>query len=145
LFRDAEVDVGLELFDLGVPASADYSWLGVLVEPGLVGIACFGPTPATDGTYDLYWIAVDARVQGLGAGRALLAAVERELGVRGARLLVAETSGRDDYMTTRRFYERCGYETKAVIADFYAPGDSRVVMVKRLAPRAQLAMPGSAL
>jgi hypothetical protein len=47
-------------------------------------------------------------------------------------LLVVETSSRDDYASTRKFYEVHGMTEAARLADFYAPGDARVVYVKRL-------------
>jgi ribosomal protein S18 acetylase RimI-like enzyme len=62
----------------------------------------------------------------------LLDEVERRLRQREARLLVVETSSRDDYNSTRRFYEGHGMTEAARLADFYAPGDARVVYVKRL-------------
>ena len=41
------------------PASSDYFFLGAFTpEEELAGFACYGPTPGTDRTYDLYWIAV---------------------------------------------------------------------------------------
>ena len=44
------------------------------------------------------------------------------------RLIVVETSSRDDYDKTRRFYENTmGYETAAHMRDFYKPGDDKVV------------------
>jgi len=38
-----------------------------MVEGKLGGYICYGPTPMTDGTYDLYWIASDPRVRGQGS------------------------------------------------------------------------------
>jgi ribosomal protein S18 acetylase RimI-like enzyme len=110
----------------------DYTWLGIEIAESLIGIACYGPTPGADRTFDLYWIATDAASQGQGAGRRLLEGVESALRQRGARLIVAETSGREDYASTRAFYERCGYDTRATVRAFYAPGDDRVILVKRL-------------
>ncbi|MGH7286410.1 MAG: hypothetical protein ACREI8_00100, partial [Myxococcota bacterium] len=46
-----------------------------------------------------------------------------------------ETSGRRDYEPTRAFYERAGYVAEARLADFYAPGDDKIVYVKALATR----------
>jgi hypothetical protein len=47
-------------------------------------------------------------------------------------LLVVETSSRDDYASTRHFYEVHGMSEAARLTDFYAAGDARVVYVKRL-------------
>ena len=170
VFRDEEVEVALELFDLvyggrgsvegGADApEPDYTFVGVFTDAGLlVGYACYGPTPATDRTYDLYWIAVDPAAQGSGAGTRLLAEVERRLCNARGRMLVVETSSRDEYDATRGFYAARGYEEAARVGHFYAPGDDRVIYTKRLsaagsrvpasgtaesaAPRAESVVPG---
>jgi ribosomal protein S18 acetylase RimI-like enzyme len=150
VFRDEEVDVAIELFDevygspLGVdrvsnytPANSDYFFLGAFTpEEELAGFACYGPTPGTDRTYDLYWIAVHPSAQGTGSGTILLNEVERRLKGQNARLLVVETSSRSDYKNTRGFYVRRGYVESARACDFYAPADDRITFTKRLQSRA---------
>ena len=117
-------------------AVSDYEFVGAFDEQEhLLGYACFGLTPATEGTYDLYWLAVDPAAQGRGAGRALVRWVERELEGRGARLLVVETSSRPDYEHTRAFYARGGYAEAARVRDFYAPADDRIILTTRLTTR----------
>jgi ribosomal protein S18 acetylase RimI-like enzyme len=138
VFADDEVAVAMELFDATshsgerADEDADYQFLGAFAGDALVGYACFGATPATDRTWDLYWIAVHPRAQGMGAGRALLASVERLLAARDARLLVVETSSRADYAAARRFYLHHGYTLAGQVRDFYAPGDDRMLFTKRL-------------
>lgn len=148
-FSTAEVGVALELFDgavgdargaAGVTTAAhasvpDYELLGAWDGHELLAYACYGPTPGTDRTWDLYWIAADAAHRGAGVGGRLLDGVETALARRGARLLVAETSSRADYEGTRRFYRRHGYDEAARVRDFYAPADDRIVYVKRLDAR----------
>ena len=115
----------------------DYLFLGAFTpEEVLVGYACWGPTPATDRTWDLYWIAVDTALQGAGIGTILLEEVERRLGGQHARMLIVETSSRSDYAATRGFYERRGYNETARVRDFYAPGDDRIIFLKRFHPLA---------
>jgi ribosomal protein S18 acetylase RimI-like enzyme len=134
LFREDEIAVALEVFDEAVregPSENPYFVLGADTEGRLAGWICWGPTPCTLGTYDLYWMAVDPEAQGNGIGTALLAEMERRLeGL--ARLIVIETAGREDYNGTRAFYEAQGYRPVSVIPDFYAPGDDQVVFVKRV-------------
>ncbi len=139
-FNAEEVDVALSLFDLEMqhtagPALPDYEFVGAFADGQLVGYACFGATPATEGTYDLYWLAVDPAAQGRGVGRTLVRAVEAKLRARGARLLVIETSSRPDYEGTRRFYARSGYTEAARVRDFYAPADDRILLTTRLTTR----------
>ncbi|MEP7064557.1 MAG: GNAT family N-acetyltransferase, partial [Gemmatimonadota bacterium] len=137
VFAPAEIDVAMELFDDGMRSSESYELIGVVDEQGtLQGYACWGPTPGTDGGYDLYWIAVDPRAQGGGYGSALMRAVEELLRERGARLLVIETSSREAYSQTRSFYERGGYMERARVRGFYAVDDDRVIFSKMLAVRA---------
>jgi ribosomal protein S18 acetylase RimI-like enzyme len=127
VFRDDEIDVAIELLDEGAPS---YEFVGLFDDDTLVGYACYGATPGTDRTWDLYWIAVHPDVQGSGAGSRLLQEVEHRL--RGQRLLLVETSSRTDYAATRSFYERRGYAATTVNEDYYAAGDDRVVYAKRL-------------
>jgi len=153
LFREEEIDVALELFDSSVaetsgaqdanaahtitpPASSDYAFLGAFTpEDELAGFACYGPTPATDRTYDLYWIAVDREKQRTGSGTILLNEVERRLKGLNARMVVAETSSRSDYEAARGFYLRHGFVQAAKARDFYAPADDRITFTKRLQGR----------
>jgi GNAT superfamily N-acetyltransferase len=131
LFREDEIAVALEVFDEAVRGGAGntYSVLGADVDGRLAGWICWGPTPCTLGTYDLYWMAVGPELQGTGVGTALLLEMERRL-LGLARLIVIETTGRPDYAATRGFYEARGYSPTATIRDFYAPGDDQVVFVK---------------
>jgi ribosomal protein S18 acetylase RimI-like enzyme len=131
IFRKSETDVALEVFDAAVRGSPDYSALAAEVDGGFVGWICWGPTPCTEGTFDLYWMAVDPAFQGTGIGSALLMEMERRLSGH-ARLIVVETSGRPDYQPTRAFYQARGYRIGAIIPEFYAPGDDQVVYVKWL-------------
>jgi ribosomal protein S18 acetylase RimI-like enzyme len=153
VFNDAEVAVAIELFDSAfgqpggtdhahaafahqTPASSDYFFLGAFTpEEELAGFACYGPTPGTDRTYDLYWIAVHPAAQGTGSGTILLNEVERRLKGLNARMVVVETSSRSDYKNTRGFYIRRGYVEAARARDFYAPADDRITFTKRLQSR----------
>lgn len=132
LFRDDEVPVALEVFDAAVAGSPDYEALGVEADGSLAGWICWGPTPCTLGTWDLYWMAVDPARQGLGLGTVLVEEMERRIAGR-ARLVIVETAGRPDYAATRGFYEARGYRAVRRIPDFYAPGDDQVTYVKYFA------------
>jgi ribosomal protein S18 acetylase RimI-like enzyme len=136
VFSPDEVRVARELLDetavLDVP-TPDYSFLGAFTPDGeLVGFACYGPTPGTDRTYDLYWIAVDPANGRAGIASLLIDEVERRLQGHTARMLVVETSSRSDYLPARRFYARRGYAEAARVAGFYAPDDDRIILTKRI-------------
>ena len=114
------------------PTARPYDFLGAFTpDDELVGYACFGPTPDTDRTFDLYWIAVDPGVQGSGGGTRLLAEVERRLQGQNARMLIVETSSRSEYAPTRHFYMKRGYAEAARVREFYAPLDDRIIFTKR--------------
>ena len=143
VFSPDEIEVALQLFDFTVEDAPgaddakgpDYEFTGAFDGERLLGYACTGPTPATEGTFDLYWLAVDPAVQGRGIGKTLVHEVERQLRDRGARMLLVETSSRPDYSNTRAFYARCGYTEAARIKDFYAPADDRIMLTTRLTTR----------
>lgn len=137
LFRSAEVDVAVELVDncLAKGRASEYYFVFGDRDGATIGYACYGPITVTQGSYDVYWIAVDKRSQGQGLGRRLLAEAEHQVRSAGGRRIYVETSGRPDYLPTRAFYERCGYQVEAVLREFYAPGDDKVVYVKAVPVR----------
>jgi D-alanine-D-alanine ligase len=133
-FRPEEIAVAQEVLDAALceGPKGHYQSYTALAGERAVGWVCIGPTPCTVGTFDLYWIAIDPTSQGRGIGTALIAHAEKIAALRGGRLMVVETSGRASYESARRFYEKVGYEEQARLADFYAPGDDKVVYVKQL-------------
>jgi ribosomal protein S18 acetylase RimI-like enzyme len=97
------------------------------------GYVLFGPTPMTEGVFDLYWIAVDPKRQGQGIGQMLLRFVENEVRRRAGRMLLIETSSKRSYAPTIRFYSGAGYREISRIKDFYRIEDDKVVFCKQLA------------
>jgi ribosomal protein S18 acetylase RimI-like enzyme len=143
-FSAEESAVAVELVDdrLERGEASDYRFVfAELADPAgrrqVVGYSCFGRIPMTRESWDLYWIAVDATIQGLGLGRAVLRESERRIADLGGRRVYVETSSRPQYAPTRAFYERCDYEVAAVLNDFYAPGDGKVIFLKVLAGPAE--------
>lgn len=144
VFREEELGIAAEVFAdgtaalekaraAGAAASGElpYYLLGAELEGRLVGWVCWGATPCTEGTWDLYWLAVDPAAQGHGVGTALVDEMERRLQGK-ARLISVDTSGRADYEPTRRFYEARGYRAVAIVPNFYARGDDQVIYTKEL-------------
>lgn len=132
LFREEEVATAVELLDESVAGDDDYRFVGAFEGHQLIGYACWGPTPGTRGTHDLYWIVVDREHQGRRIGTQLLREVESRLPAPHSRLLVVETSSRTDYAKTRNFYEARGFTRAATIPGYYAPGDDLVIYTKDL-------------
>ncbi len=98
----------------------------------ILGYAYYAPAAMTDRTWYLYWIAVTPRRQGHGIGGKLLEHAEHDIGHRGGRLLLIETSSLEHYGLTRKFYTKHRYKIAAVVGDFYADGDDMMVFGKRL-------------
>ncbi len=98
-----------------------------------VGVAYYAPEPYTQGTWNLYFIAVHPNNQGQGYGARLLHYVEQMLAERGERVLLVETSGLSNFERTRAFYQKQGYEEEARIREFYKAGDDKVIFRKVLA------------
>jgi len=117
---------------LADPQGSGYNVL-VAGDSAVDGYICYGPTPLTEGTWDIYWIAVSPSEKGMGVGSALLSYAEDKIKEAGGRLIVIETSSQAGYERTRRFYQKHAYETIAQITDFYAPGDDKIILQRRLA------------
>lgn len=134
-FTPEEVAVAEELIDAYLEASSSCGYLVFVAEVNSVvtGYVCYGPTPLTKGTWDVYWVAVDPGAQGQGVGKALMAFAEGKIKESRGRLVIVETSGRPDYDKTRRFHRSLGYKVAARIVDFYSPGDDKLILEKRLA------------
>lgn len=133
-FSAAEIELACELaadrLDRGEQSS--YQFLFGEQDGRVVGYTCYGLIPATAGSYDLYWIAVGADRRGRGLGKALLQRTEELIRKNGGLRLYAETSSRAQYAPTQHFYESCGYICEAVLKDFYAVGDSKIIYAKLL-------------
>ena len=114
------------------PNNKDYTILVADRDGTLVGYACFGPTPMTEGTYDLYWIASDPTVRGQGVGASLISGMEADMRRRGARIIRVETSATEAYGPTRGFYASMKYNEEARFRDFYKVGDDLIILAKRL-------------
>lgn len=134
-FRPDEVDIACELVRDRLaqgPASGYEFVVAESAEGRMLGYASFGEIPCTIGAYDLYWIIVDPALQGRGLGKLLVREVESAVRVLRGRLVYIETSSVPLYAPTHTFYERCGYALAARLADFYKPGDDKLVYAKSL-------------
>jgi GNAT superfamily N-acetyltransferase len=132
-FPAAEVDVAMELVDLGL-STDDRGYLFVVAErDGRVdGYACWGLAAMSPAVYDLYWIVVSPDAQGGGIGRSLLGHVEADVRERRGHTLLIETEGSPPYEAARRFYLAAGYAEAGRIGEFYGPSKDKVLYTKRL-------------
>jgi ribosomal protein S18 acetylase RimI-like enzyme len=140
-FTAAEKTVARELIDEAV-AEFGHSHYRVIVafddpaaeKEDAVGYICFGQTPMTKHTFDLYWIVSDPTRRRGGVGRQLLDAMEETLRRQGGRVIRVETSTQDTYGGTIRFYEKTGFELAGRIPEFYHEHDDLLIFYKLLTP-----------
>ncbi len=135
-FTADEAAVALELIDDAIANPASDYWVRIAVFPeavdsGIGGYICYGPTPMTDSTYDLYWIVTHAEARGRGVASALVRAMETDLGSRGATGVRVETSVKESHGAARRLYAALDYPETARFADFYSRGDDLIVYYKQ--------------
>jgi ribosomal protein S18 acetylase RimI-like enzyme len=138
-FTPAEVGIALELIDEWLELGEHSGYLTYVLEARdgdgseVLGYVSFGPTPLTESTFDLYWIAVDKSKHRGGVGKRLLKFTEEEVVRRGGKMLLIETSSQETYGGTIQFYEKTGYKLVGKIPEYYKPGDDKLIFAKRLA------------
>ena len=134
VFYPAERAIALELLEdrLRLGTKSGYEFIFASRGGELIGYCAWGAVPLTLASYDLYWIAVAPHAQGLGIGQRLMELAESAVAHRGGGQLYIETSSRDVYARTRRFYREAGYTRAARLPDFYAPGDHKLVFCKTI-------------
>jgi ribosomal protein S18 acetylase RimI-like enzyme len=135
MFTMPEIEVAMELIDCYLFNKDQKDYLVYVAEEDkkeVVGYVCFGPTPATEGAFDLYWIAVSPDRQQAGIGKTLLQFVEQQVVQKQGRMIIIETSSQKKYKPTQQFYQNNRYTVEARIKDFYKPGDDRLIFIKRL-------------
>ncbi|MBI1238810.1 MAG: GNAT family N-acetyltransferase [Alphaproteobacteria bacterium] len=135
-FSADEVAIAVELAEerIAKGRASGYSFVLADIAGKLAGYACYGPTPGTETTFDLYWIVVDPAHQGSGLGKALLTRVEGAVRAAGGRAVYVDTSSTPAYEATRAFYRNTGFAVLATLPDFYRPGDGKVILAKTLPP-----------
>ena len=133
-FRPVEIEIACEVFDeaaMQKPGCTYRSYVAE-VDEGVAGWICYGATPCTVGTFDVYWIAVDPAQQRHRIGSKLLEVAEVDIRKQKGRMIVIETSGSEKFLPTRNFYIRNGYTLAADVKEFYAPGDDKWIFIKKL-------------
>jgi ribosomal protein S18 acetylase RimI-like enzyme len=134
-FTDAEKQVARDLIHdaLDRPESG-YRCLVALDADGeneiCLGYLCFGQTPMTRHTYDLYWIVVDPAQRRRGVAHRLLVAFEELLRQTGGKIVRVETSTQESYGGTLQFYKREGFAPGGRIPHFYKQNDDLLIFYK---------------
>ncbi len=136
-FRDDEVDVAMELVEDTLSKSAplapdDYHIYVAVENEAMLGYVCFGKTPMTLSTFDLYWIAVSPKAQGKGVGKKLFDFTCKRVAEMSGKLIVIETASQPKYLPAQKFYEKIGCALEARIKNFYSVGDDKLIYTKHL-------------
>jgi GNAT superfamily N-acetyltransferase len=97
-----------------------------------VAFACYGKTPCTADSFDLYWIATHQNRKGTGIGKLLMKKIEEDIKSLGGKNIWIETSSRPLYDPTRMFYLKSGCEIIAELPDFYGQNDNKLIFLKKV-------------
>src|SRR6202049_2025179 len=114
-FTPEEVATALELIDEWLDLGEHSGYLTYVLDARdegnseVLGYVCFGPTPLTESTFDLYWIAVDKSKHRGGVGMRLLKFAEEEIARRAGKMLLVETSSQETYGGATQIYGKGGY------------------------------------
>jgi GNAT superfamily N-acetyltransferase len=133
-FYEDEIPIARELAEETLVRGIEtgYQFLFADFDGVTLGYAAYGHVDGTDGTYDLYWIAVQDSARARGIGKSLLEEVIKEIEKAKGRQLIAETSSLEKYEPTRAFYLKNGFVLQAAIPDFFRLGDSKLFYVYKL-------------
>jgi ribosomal protein S18 acetylase RimI-like enzyme len=129
-FYDSEVEIVLELAQENIEKGEDKSGyiFNIAQENNKpVAFTCYGPIPGTEGSFDLYWIAVHKSYRGKGLGKILMNMVIEDIKKRGGENIWIETASRPLYEPTRQFYISYGCEKIAELPEFYGKNDNKVI------------------
>ena len=136
-FNPEEIDIAVELAEMALNkgcADSGYHFLFLEVDGKTAGYSCFGRIAGTRNSFDLYWIAVHDNFRGKGLGKQLLAETEKIISEMGGGRIYIETSSIEKYTPTQKFYFSAHYTLEALLENFYAPGDGKMIFVKELKP-----------
>jgi ribosomal protein S18 acetylase RimI-like enzyme len=133
-FNPEETEVAVELVAerLTKGDKSGYFFIFAEIDCQAVGYSCFGPILGTECSFDLYWIAVHNDFRGKKIGKALLEKSEGAIRAMNGHRIYVETSSRDQYEPTRKFYIANAYQLEAKLKNFYAPGDSKNIYSKEI-------------
>jgi GNAT superfamily N-acetyltransferase len=133
-FDEMDRVVAEELVDayLADGTESGYHILVAEADARVSGYVCYGPTPLTENTWDVYWIAVAREKHGKGIGTALLTAAESNIKKAKGRMILIETESHTSYEKTQQFYFKRGYTVVCNIPDFYKVGHGKLVYQKLL-------------
>ena len=131
-FREDEILIAVELVKerLVKGLASGYEFLFADYHGKTVAYSCYGLIPCTVHSYDLYWIASHNDFRNMGIGSYMLELTEKEIRRSCGYGIYIETSGKEQYLPTRSFYEKNNYVLKAKLDHFYDKDDDKLIYVK---------------
>jgi len=131
-FREDEVQVARELADEAFHKGKEsgYEFIFAEIDGRAIAYSCFGLIPCSLISFDLYWIATHNAFRGKGIGRLVLKQTEDAIIRLGGKTIYVETSSKEQYISTRVFYEKNSYIQKVRFEDFYDIGDDKCIYIK---------------
>jgi ribosomal protein S18 acetylase RimI-like enzyme len=134
VFNKEEMDLAEELLIEGLKQGEEGYYKFLLAEDknNIKGYICYAKIMGTEGTYEIYWIAVNIESQGTGIGKALMEEAEKKIKLEGGRRVFLATSSRIDYTKAHRLYEKHGFKRVAVLENYYDNGNHQLIYGKSL-------------
>lgn len=123
-FEEVSSEIECALDDLNEHLkNSSGTYLFAEIENRVVGYVSFDSVPCSDSAFEFEWIAVDNGLRGMGIGKKLMEKSFEIMRSQGGRKAFLQTSGRPQYLPTRKFYEKCGFRHEATLEDYYIVGD----------------------
>ncbi|MEM9765492.1 MAG: GNAT family N-acetyltransferase [Pseudomonadota bacterium] len=124
LFSAAELEAFGAMIDAHIPGAEPDFWC---VDAEGAGAAWTALEPMSGDVWNLRFLGVRRKGRGRGLGRALVAAAASGVRQRGGRLLLVETGSGPAFERARALYAAAGFAEQGRIADYYAPGEAKVI------------------
>lgn len=134
-FSDSEIDIAEELAQENIakgPEKSGYIFNLAEKDNAPFAFSCYGKTPGTEDSFDLYWIAVHQSERGNGIGKILMEMAVEDIARLSGKNVWIETSSRSIYEPTRRFYLKCGCKIIAELPNFYGKNDNKIILLKKI-------------
>lgn len=107
-------------------------WITALRDGEPVGVSFTRAEDLADAVWNMKALAVAPALHRGGIGRGLVTATEASARERQGRLLILDTSSDASQIPAVAFYQAVGYRFEGVARDFWAEGQDRITMAKRL-------------
>lgn len=96
----------------------------------LLGYICYGPTPMTAGTWDIYWVVVSPAARKRGIGKKMLLQTLSTIKSKNGKRIIIDTSSQRSYRPARALYEGTGFKPAGTVPDYYRKGWHRITYYK---------------